>query len=82
MSGHSLLEEIKNLEIFFNNPQKPNTAILGGSKISTKIELIKNLVEYFENIVIGGAMANTFLLAEGYDIGKSLAEKDLIITAK
>jgi len=82
LAGDSLLDEMKNLEIFFNNPKKPNTAILGGSKISTKIELIHSLIKYFDNIVIGGAMANTFLLAQGYNIGKSLVEKKLIKTAE
>ena len=80
VAGYSLLNEIKNLEIFFNNPQKPSTAILGGSKISSKIKLINNLIEYFDNIVIGGAMANTFLLAKGFNVGKSLVEKEFIET--
>ena len=80
VAGDSLLDEINNLEIFFKNPQKPNTAILGGSKISTKTELIYNLTEYFDNIVIGGAMANTFLFAKGFNIGKSLVEKEFIKT--
>ena len=66
VAGDSLLDEVNNLEIFFNNPQKPSTAILGGSKISTKTELIHNLIEYFDNIIIGGAMANTFLLAKRF----------------
>ena len=82
IAGDSLLEEIKNLELFVHNPQKPNTAIIGGSKISTKIRLIQNLIEHFDNIVIGGAMANTFLFAEGFNIGKSLIEKELAYFAK
>jgi len=77
VAGDSLLEEINNIEIFFNNPRKPNTAILGGSKISTKTKLILNLIEYFDNIIIAGAMANTFLYVEGFNIGKSLVEKKL-----
>ena len=77
VAGDSLLEEINNIEIFFNNPRKPNTAILGGSKISTKTKLIHNLIEYFDNIIIGGAMANTFLLVKGFNVGKSLVEKEL-----
>ena len=81
VAGDSLLDEINNLEIFFNKPKKPNTAILGGSKISTKIELIYNLIRFFDTIVIGGAMANTFLLAKGFSVGKSLVEKELIETA-
>ena len=82
VAGDSLLDEIKNLEIFFNNPQKPNTVILGGSKISTKIEIMHNLIKYFDNFIIGGAMAHVFLLAEGFNIGKSLVEKELTNTAK
>jgi len=81
VAGDSLLDEINSLEMFFKNPKKPNTAILGGSKISTKIELIYNLIRFFDNIVIGGAMANTFLLAKGFSVGKSLVEKELIETA-
>ncbi len=80
VAGDSLLDEVNNLEIFFNNPQKPSTAILGGSKISTKTELIHNLIEYFDNIIIGGAMANTFLLLKGFNVGKSLVEKELLET--
>ena len=82
LAGDSLLTEIKNLNIFFNNPEKPNTAIIGGSKISTKIELLNNLIENFDNIIIGGAMANTFLLSQGYIIGNSLVEKKFLDLAK
>ena len=53
-------------------------AIVGGSKISTKIKLLNNLIEQFSSVVIGGAMANTFLLANNYNLGKSLVEKNLI----
>lgn len=80
--GDSFMQEINNLDSFVNNPKKPNTAILGGSKISTKTELLNNLVEHFDNIAIGGAMANTFLLAKGFNIGKSLVETTLLDTAK
>ena len=82
IAGYGLLEEIKNLKLFFDNPRKPNTAILGGSKISTKIGLINNLIVHFNNIVIGGAMANTFLVAEGFSIGNSFFEKELESVAK
>ena len=81
IAGGHLLKEIKNLNLFLNNSKKPNTAIIGGSKISTKIKLIDNLIEYFDNIIIGGAMANTFLLAKGLDVGKSLVEKNFISLA-
>ena len=72
-----MLNEIRNLNFFLNDQKKPNTAIIGGSKISTKIEIINNLIECFDNIIIGGAMANTFLITNGFEIGKSFAEKKL-----
>ena len=76
IAGYCLLSEIKNINSIFNNSQKPNLAIIGGSKISTKINLLKNLSKYFNEIAICGAMANTFLLALGYNMGKSLVEND------
>lgn len=82
LAGNNLLNEMNNLNLFLNNPKKPNTAIIGGSKISTKIDLLKNLVENYDNIVIGGAMANTFLLAKGFNVGKSLVEYKLVDVAK
>tara|TARA_Y100000590_G_C15691827_1_gene1003688 strand:+ start:836 stop:2035 length:1200 start_codon:yes stop_codon:yes gene_type:complete len=81
-AGDNLLYEINNLNIFLDKPMKPNTSIIGGSKISTKIEILNNLVENFNNIIIGGAMANTFLLAEGIEIGKSVVEKEMLTIAK
>ncbi len=81
LAGIRLTNEITNLNKIINNPKKPITAIIGGSKISTKIELLNNLVEYFDNIIIGGAMANTFIFAKGFDIGKSLCEKQMINSA-
>ncbi|MDC0057445.1 phosphoglycerate kinase [Alphaproteobacteria bacterium] len=81
LAGESLLEEIKNIDPFINKPIKPNVAIIGGSKISTKIDLLHNLAEFFDTIVIGGAMANTFLNAQNIDIGNSLCEKNLLNTA-
>jgi phosphoglycerate kinase len=76
-AGYSLIEEIKNINIFMNNSKKPNLAIIGGSKISTKINLFYNLIEKCDAISIGGAMANTFLSAMGINVGLSLHEKDL-----
>ena len=76
LAGESLINEIKNINIFFDNPKNPNLAIIGGSKISTKIGLLKNLIRFFDKIIIGGAMANTFFLAVNKSIGKSLCEKD------
>ena len=81
IAGDSLLEEIKNIDMFLNNPKKPNLAIIGGSKISTKIDLLNNLIELFDTIVVGGAMANTFLYANKVNIGISFVEKDLLKNA-
>jgi len=78
VAGHHLIKEINNINSFLENSKKPNMAIVGGSKISTKIKLLNNLIEQFSSICIGGAMANTFLLANNINIGKSLVEKDLI----
>jgi phosphoglycerate kinase len=64
-----------------DSPIKPVIAIVGGAKVSTKIELLENLVGRVDALVIGGGMANTFLYAQGIPIGKSLAERDLAATA-
>ena len=64
------------------NPQRPLTAIVGGAKISTKLDLLGNLLDKVNALIIGGAMANTFLLAQGKTVGKSLAEPDLVPTAR
>ena len=77
LAGPNLLEEIKNIDSFINRPKKPSLAIIGGSKISTKIKLLYNLIGLSDRIVIGGAMANTFLFALKINIGQSLVEKDL-----
>ncbi len=78
VAGYHLIKEINNINSFLQNSKKPNIAIVGGSKISTKIHLLNNLIEQFSSVCIGGAMANTFLLANNINIGRSLAEKDLI----
>tara|TARA_B100000579_G_scaffold211655_1_gene172984 strand:+ start:2536 stop:3732 length:1197 start_codon:yes stop_codon:yes gene_type:complete len=78
VAGNHMINEIDNINFFLDNVKKPNMAIVGGSKISTKITLLNNLVEQFSVVAIGGAMANTFLLANNYNIGKSMVEKDLI----
>ncbi len=80
--GTHLEKEIKALEGVLNNPNKPVAAIIGGSKVSTKIDVINFLFKKMDIIVIGGAMANTFVAAKGLDIGKSLFEKDCIDLAK
>ena len=63
-------------------PKRPVIAIVGGAKVSTKLDLLDNLITKVDALVIGGAMANTFLSAQGIEVGKSLAEKDLADTAR
>ena len=81
-AGRSLQLEIDMLEKINNNINKPVMALIGGSKISTKIGLLENLIKKVDFLVIGGAMANTFLLAEGKEIGKSLVEKEKVSLAQ
>ena len=81
-AGGFLLEELSALDSALTTPKKPVTAIIGGSKVSTKIELLQNLIPKVENIIIGGGMANTFLLASGKQIGISVCEPTLIHIAK
>ena len=76
-AGINMLKEITNINSFIDNPKKPSLAIIGGSKISSKINLLYNLIEKCDVIAIGGAMANTFLYANKVDIGKSLCEQNL-----
>ncbi len=78
VAGNHMVEEIDKINSFLENAKKPNMAIVGGSKISTKIQLLNNLIEQFSTIAIGGAMANTFLMANKYNVGNSLVEKNLI----
>jgi phosphoglycerate kinase len=80
-AGRAMEAELDALEKGLGNPQRPVIAIVGGAKVSTKIDLLKNLVGKVEALVIGGAMANTFLHAGGLGVGKSLVEKDLAETA-
>ena len=80
--GIHLEKEIKALEGVLNNPNKPVAAIIGGSKVSTKIDVINFLLKKMDIIIIGGAMANTFVAAKGLDVGKSLFEKECIDLAK
>ena len=79
--GFQMEAELLNLEQTLATPDKPVTAIIGGSKISTKIDLLTNLAQKFNFLVIGGGMANTFLKAAGFKIGKSLYEKDYLNSA-
>ncbi len=76
-AGLAMQAELEALEAGLGNPQRPVIAIVGGAKVSTKIALLENLVTRVEALVIGGAMANTFLLAQGIGVGRSLAEHDM-----
>jgi phosphoglycerate kinase len=80
-AGLAMQAELEALETGLGNPKRPVIAIVGGAKVSSKIDLLQNLVTKVDGLVIGGGMANTFLHAMGYGIGKSLAEKDLAETA-
>jgi phosphoglycerate kinase len=81
-AGRTMEAELKALEKGLGNPEKPVVAIVGGAKVSTKLDLLMNLVKKVDALVIGGGMANTFLAARGTDVGKSLCEHDLAATAK
>jgi phosphoglycerate kinase len=80
-AGRTMQAELDALSKALEAPTKPVIAIIGGAKVSTKIDLLENLVSKVDALVIGGGMANTFLHAQGVGIGKSLAEKDLAATA-
>jgi phosphoglycerate kinase len=81
-AGRSMEQELTHLDKALGNPERPVLAVVGGAKVSTKIALLENLVKRVETLVIGGAMANTFLAAQGIEIGKSLVERDHIETAQ
>jgi phosphoglycerate kinase len=81
-AGRSMQAELEALDAALGNPKRPVVAIVGGAKVSSKIDLLENLVTRVDAMVIGGGMANTFLLAKGVKVGKSLAEPDLADTAQ
>jgi phosphoglycerate kinase len=81
-AGRTMQAELEALERGLGHPARPVVAIVGGAKVSTKIDLLTNLVKKVDMLVIGGGMANTFLAARGTDVGKSLCEHDLAETAK
>jgi phosphoglycerate kinase len=81
-AGRSMQAELEALTRALEAPQRPLAAIVGGAKVSTKLELLGNLIAKVDALVIGGAMANTFLAAQGRKVGKSLAEHDLLDTAR
>lgn len=82
VAGFLVENEIKYIKENLDNPKHPFVAILGGAKVSDKIGVIENLMNKVDKIIIGGAMANTFLKAQGYDMGKSLVEDEKIDLAK
>ncbi|MBN9051234.1 MAG: phosphoglycerate kinase [Rhizobiales bacterium] len=81
-AGRAMQAELEALGKALEHPQKPVIAVIGGAKVSTKLDLLENLIAKVDALVIGGGMANTFLHAQGINIGKSLAEKDLADTAR
>jgi phosphoglycerate kinase len=81
-AGRSMQAELEALGKALVAPQRPVAAIVGGAKVSTKLDLLGNLIEKVDVLIIGGGMANTFLFAQGKPIGKSLAERDLADTAR
>ncbi|HXV22888.1 MAG TPA: phosphoglycerate kinase [Alphaproteobacteria bacterium] len=81
-AGRLMQAELDHLARALEDPQRPVAAIVGGAKVSTKIDLLTNLVAKVDALAIGGGMANTFLFARGVGIGKSLAERDLAETAR
>ncbi len=80
-AGKAMETELDALEKALGSPERPVMAVVGGAKVSTKIDLLKNLVSKVDMLAIGGGMANTFLAAKGVDVGKSLCEHDLADTA-
>lgn len=81
-AGLLMKEELDNLDKALSNPKKPVLAIFGGAKVSDKIEVLKNIVSRMDTILIGGGMANTFLVCQGISMGSSRVEEDMIDTAK
>jgi phosphoglycerate kinase len=81
-AGRAMQAELDALGKALEHPERPLTAVVGGAKVSTKLELLGNLLDKVDTLIIGGAMANTFLAAQGKKVGKSLHEPDLVATAR
>lgn len=81
-AGRLMQAELKALEAALGDPKRPVVAVVGGAKVSTKLELLGNLVTKVNHLAIGGGMANTFLVAKGVEVGKSLAEREMSETAR
>lgn len=82
VAGLLMAEELDALKAALVTPEKPVFAVVGGSKISTKLDVLNNMIEKVDYLALGGGMANTFLFAQGHDVGGSLCEKDMIDAAK
>lgn len=80
-AGRSMQAELEALEKALGNPERPVAAVVGGAKVSSKLDVLKHLVTQVDHLIIGGGMANTFLAAKDVDVGKSLCEHDLTGTA-
>jgi phosphoglycerate kinase len=80
--GRLMQQELEALEKALTSPQRPVMAVVGGAKVSSKLDLLGNLVAKVDKLAIGGGMANTFLVAQGIEVGKSLAERDMADTAR
>ena len=81
-AGLSMQKELEALEAALGSPKRPVLGIVGGSKVSTKLDLLKNLVGKLDRLAIGGGMANTFLFAQGHEVGASYCERDMAETAR
>jgi phosphoglycerate kinase len=81
-AGRAMQEELEALAKALHAPERPVAAIVGGAKVSTKLDLLGNLITHVDTLIIGGGMANTFLAAQGKSVGKSLCENDLVQTAR
>ena len=81
-AGRAMEAELKALEKALGNPEKPVAAVVGGAKVSTKLDVLRHLVAKVDHLIIGGGMANTFLAARGVNVGKSLCEHDLASIAE
>lgn len=81
-AGPLMMQEVNALKVALEAPKRPVAAVVGGAKVSTKIELLSNLVSKVDMVIVGGGMANTFLFAQGVKVGKSLCEPDFIDTVE
>ena len=81
-AGPLMVAELEAFDKVLENPERPLDAIIGGSKVSTKLQLLENLLNKVDALIVGGGIANTFLAAQGYSVGKSLYEPELLEDAK